>query len=180
MESIGEICGVITGGISEVYLLDVNDVLSIPKPSEDFNITSAMLLKAGASFGKMNVQMKSALFEEKGQPTSHGDLYTLRAEFTTVFISPEVQVWKNKNMRRKFIIVIKDFNNQTFLLGNLDYPMRLRNIDSTTNTGPKQVHGSKFVFVGQNPQATSFYLMSEVVDGGYRRIFDTTFDLTFN
>lgn len=179
MENIGSPCGVVVGGIADLLLIDAEDILSMPETSNDYIITSEITIKSGATWGRIAVKVNTSAIEEVGTVTDQGIRYDFKINLSSVKISPEVQLWKKNNAYKTFVGVLKDFHNQCFVIGSKDYPLQLPKTKAAFGTSGKSVNGTEFQFVGTGPNPIVGYLMFEVVPDENRRIFDSTFDLTF-
>lgn len=166
------------GSVLGLFLIDIDYVLSIPAAAENY-ITSEILLSADLGTCGIGFIPETCGFSEKSKQTGHGRIWEKKIVFDVSKRTPEINSWIRDYSDKKFIAILKDGNSMINIVGSLDFPLRFKNINS--EIGTKMPNGTSYDFelVVSEMNQSYFYMMFEPLPDGSRKIFDNTFDFTF-
>jgi len=117
-----------------MYLIDVNDVVTIPFANEDWIIEDDIILKPHKYFKKLFFrEQKAGLADELADAVGGGFKKNIG-----LFIPRYGNIsnrWVFDMIGTRFVMLLQDFNNQTILVGSVISPMRMEK--AMGNTGQK-------------------------------------------
>jgi hypothetical protein len=117
-----------------MFLIGIEDVISIPLANDDWIIEDDILLKPYKYFKQIYFrEQKAGLSDELADAVGGGFKKNI-ALFIPRYGSKSNK-WVYDMIGTRFIMLIQDMNEQTILVGNLTAPMRMEK--ATGNTGQK-------------------------------------------
>lgn len=178
MENITEVSGNNLGSVLGLWLIKASAVVSIPVPNTNY-ITSQILLNDQSQKSHISFIPETCGFSEKSKQTAHGRLWQKNIVFNVAKVSPEVNQWIYENSDQGLICILKDGNENINIIGDLDFPLRCDNIDASRGTKVSSRNEYDFSLECNHKYQSFFYMMFEPSPDGQRKIFDNTFDFTF-
>jgi hypothetical protein len=134
INSIIRPCEPTAAGLTCMYLIGIDDLISIPYANEDWVIEDDILLKPYKYFKQIFFrEQKAGLADELADAVGGGFRKTIG-----LFIpryGSKSNKWVYDMIGTRFIMLLQDYNHQTILAGNLIAPMRMDK--ATGNTGQK-------------------------------------------
>jgi len=134
INSIVRSCETAAAGLTGMYLIGVEDIVSIPFANEDWIIEEDIIIKPYKYFKQIHFrEQKAGLADELADAVGGGFKKSIG-----LFIpryGNKSNKWVYDMIGTRFIMLIQDFNNQTILVGNQVAPMRMEK--AMGNTGQK-------------------------------------------
>jgi hypothetical protein len=134
ISSILRSCEPTAAGLTSMYLIGVDDIISIPLANDDWVIEDDIQLKPYKYFKQIFFrEQKADLVDELIDSIGGGFKKSIG-----LFIPRYGNVsnkWIYEMIGTRFIMLLQDFNQQTIVVGNLIAPMRMEK--ATGNTGKK-------------------------------------------
>jgi hypothetical protein len=132
--SIYRSCETAAGGLVCMYLIDANDIISIPAATDDWVVEDDIVLKPYKYFKQIAFrEQKAGLADELADAVGGGFKKSIG-----LFIpryGGKTNQWVYEMIGTRFVMLIQDINGQTILVGNTIQPMRMEK--AMGNTGQK-------------------------------------------
>lgn len=158
-------CGAATPGLQKMYLIDVDDVVTIPAPDSNWTVTSDIVLQSGAGFKDIPfAEQKAGFIDDIADAVSGG--FQKQIPLKLAKYSPETNQWINNLIGARFIAVLADSNGQMILVGSTVYPLRLEKAKGATGTKFGEENGWDINIIGEGAKPCYFYTGTIVIDSG--------------
>lgn len=158
-------CGTATPGLQKMYLIDVDNIVTIPAPDSDWTITSNIVLQSGAGFKDIPfAEQKAGLIDEIADAVSGGFQKSIPLKLAKY--SAETNKWINNLIGARFIAVLADSNGQMILVGSPVYPLRLEKAKGATGLKFGEENGWDINIIGEGAKPCYFYTGTIVIDAG--------------
>jgi len=172
-------CDVGTGGTKELYLIELNNVISMTESSGTIvDITKG----TGKIFRKYQLVQETANFEENIVGNRQNGTIFYDQKGTIVLNKQQVAVRNEILLLAKnyLIVIIKD-NNDTYRLYGRQYGMRLETGSATTGTAWGDRNGYTMNFTSKEPELAPFVdpaIISSLQDDNIVITFDTSLEFS--
>lgn len=178
MENITELSGNNLGSVVGLWLLKASAVLSIPQPNTNY-ITSEILMTDETQKSGISFIPESCGFSETGEDTKNGFLWNKKIALSIARISPEINQWISENIHEGFIAILKDGNQTINIIGDTDFPLRIKKITADRKQKISARNEYDFLLEASHKYQSYFYMMFEPLPDGSRKIFENAFDFEF-
>ena len=148
------LCDVGTGGTKELWLIELNNILSY---TESSGTITAITKVTGKIFRKYQLVLETANFEENivGNRGNGTIFYDQKG---TIVINKQNVAVRNEILllaRNYLVVVIRD-NNDTYRLFGQDFGLRLETGTATTGVAWGDRNGYTLNFTGKEPELAQF------------------------
>jgi len=150
------------GGVEALWYADVADVLSVPDPDAPL-LTTDVLLRAGASWYQLVATRTTLGFTQPGKTDRHGPYWQPQLKGVLAKATATVAAGLEALDGRRFLLLYRDNNGTTWLVGTLDEPLTFSDKYDAGNTTARNNYD--FVFSGEASRRACPYAGSWVVSG---------------
>lgn len=151
-----------TGGVEALWYVDVADVLSVPDPDAPL-LTSDVLLRPGASWYQIVATRTTLGFTQTGKTDRHGPYWQPQLKGVLAKATATVAAGLEALDGRRFLLLYRDNNGITWLVGTLDEPLAFSDKYDAGSTTARNNYD--FVFSGETARRARPYAGSWVVSG---------------
>ena len=142
------------GGVEALWYADVADVLSIPDPAAPL-ITTDIQLVPGASWYQLVATRTTLGFTQPGKEDRHGPYWQPQLKGVLAKATPTVAAGLEALDTRRFVVLYRDHNGITWLVGSLDEPLKFSDkYDAGTATARNNYD---FTFAGETTRRARPY-----------------------
>lgn len=151
-----------TGGVEALWYADVRDVLSVPDPDAPL-LTSDVVLAKDACWYQLVATRTTMGFTQPGKEDRHGPYWQPSLKGVLAKATPTVAAGLEALDARRFLLLYRDHNGITWLVGTPDEPLRFSDkYDAGTATARNNYD---FVFSGETTRRARPYEGSWLVSG---------------
>ena len=151
-----------TGGVEALWYCDAADVLRAPDPDEAA-IAENVLLRPGATWYQFLATRGTLRYSQAGKNDRHGDFWQPLLRGALAKASPTVAAGLEALDGRRFLLLYRDQNGYTWLVGTPASPLTFtEKFDSGTAT---ERNGYDFQFAGETDRRARPYLGTWDVSG---------------
>lgn len=150
------------GGVEALWYADVADVLRIPD-GDAAALADDVLLRPGATWYQLLATRGTLRYSQAGKNDRHGDFWQPLLKGALAKASPTVAAGLEALDGRRFVLLYRDQNGYTWLVGTKDSPLQFtEKFDSGT---PTERNGYDFQFAGETDRRARPYLGTWEVSG---------------
>jgi len=115
--------GTVLGGLNRVFVVPVDQVISLPDP-ENYSILTQIQLAPGAQLTELEMPDLGAEYSEISADNDHGSFYKKKLELFIPKDSPAIAAWINTLGKIKYSILLYCDNNGLWkVIGSQEFPM---------------------------------------------------------
>jgi hypothetical protein len=150
------------GGVEALWYVDVADVLHVPDPDEPL-ITTDILLRPGASWYQVLATRTTLGFTQDGKTDRHGPYFQPKLKGVLAKATATVAAGLEALDGRRFLLLYRDHNGTTWLVGAPDEPLTFADkYDTGTATARNNYD---FTFSGETTRRARPYEGTWLVSG---------------
>ena len=147
-------CDVGTGGTKEVWLIELNNVLSV---TESSGTLTAITKTAGSVFRKYQLVLETAVFDESivGNRANGTIFYDQKG---TIVLNKQQVAVRNEILllAKNYLIMVIHDNNDTYRMMGRQYGLRMETGTANTGTAWGDRNGYTLNFTGKEPELAPF------------------------
>lgn len=150
------------GGVEALWYADVTDVLRVPDPDAPL-IVADVVLREGAAWYQLLATRTTLGFTQAGKRDRHGDYFQPSLKGVLAKATPTVAAGLEALDGRRFVLLYRDHNGTTWLVGTVDEPLSFSDkYDAGTATARNNYD---FTFSGETTRRARPYEGSWLVSG---------------
>lgn len=150
------------GGVEALWYADVADVLHVPDPDAPL-LTTDVVLRPGASWYQLVATRTTLGFTQAGKNDRHGPYFQPSLKGVLAKATPTVAAGLEALDGRRFLLLYRDHNGTTWLVGTVDEPLTFSDkYDTGTATARNNYD---FTFSGETTRRARPYAGSWNVSG---------------
>ncbi len=144
-----------TGGVDALWYCDVADVLRFPNTPAAAIVTDVEL-RAGATWYQLIATRGTVGYTQAGSTDRHGEFFKPLLKGALAKATPTVAAGLEALDGRRFLVLYRDQNGHTWLVGTPDSPLTWSEKYETGS--PTTRNGYDFQFAGEGPRRARPYL----------------------
>ncbi len=158
-----ELCGSHLGGLSQLFVIPADQVLSVPEHQE-YLLGADIVLEEGTSMSQLEFPEDAADFKEDSAENDHGLLYKSKLEVFMPKDTPQMAQWTNALGKIKFCVLLYCDNNGFWkVVGSPEFPLTISSSFESGKSGANK-SGTTFLFSGESLDKAFFYYGMEIGD----------------